>query len=384
MDALFLERITKHIDHVRKMGTLCTTEETTKQALILPFLDILGFSAFDPRKVRAEYQADFVGAKYGERVDYALFCNEVPVMFIEAKGYNEKLDNHCPQLSRYFNATPEVSISIITNGQEWRFFTDLDNKNVMDEAPFLTINFSDLQHQDINQLYSFRHDQFQPESLRILAEESIYLTAFTDAISDSLRNVDADFVKFIANKAKIQRQLNQRFIDSITPLVKQAVENSVSSMVLTGLSTQKINAAEQIKPAEKLADEAGLVDIVDPDNDKIVTTVREQMLLENVLLILGSKSDVEAKDTASYFGVLYQGKTTRWVIRYYDSKQRPSIQFPFPLTEEHIKNITKSGLEIGAGDQVIIDVPENILRVSALVIESYEYNSNDENFKRKQ
>lgn len=73
----------------------------------MPLLDILGFSAFDQNKVRAEYQADFPGAKSGERVDYALFCNGAPVMFIEAKSYTENLSNHCPQLSRYFNATPE-------------------------------------------------------------------------------------------------------------------------------------------------------------------------------------------------------------------------------------------------------------------------------------
>ncbi|HFB7682503.1 TPA: hypothetical protein ACKJ3X_000847 [Neisseria gonorrhoeae] len=71
VSAVFKERIASHAEHVKKVAHICTTEETTKQALILPLLDILGFSAFDPNKVRAEYQADFPGAKSGERVDYA-------------------------------------------------------------------------------------------------------------------------------------------------------------------------------------------------------------------------------------------------------------------------------------------------------------------------
>ena len=129
MNAAFRERLLAHTEHVKKVGHMCATEETTKQALILPLLDILGFSAFDPSKVRAEYQADFAGIKSGERVDYALFCQNTPVMFIEAKSFNEDVDNHCPQLSRYFNATPDVAICAITNGREWRFFTDLANKN---------------------------------------------------------------------------------------------------------------------------------------------------------------------------------------------------------------------------------------------------------------
>lgn len=74
VSAVFKERIASHAEHVKKVAHICTTEETTKQALILPLLDILGFSAFDQNKVRAEYQADFPGAKSGERVDYALFA----------------------------------------------------------------------------------------------------------------------------------------------------------------------------------------------------------------------------------------------------------------------------------------------------------------------
>lgn len=40
----FINRLRSHIEHVKKVGGHCTTEETTKQALILPLLDILGFS----------------------------------------------------------------------------------------------------------------------------------------------------------------------------------------------------------------------------------------------------------------------------------------------------------------------------------------------------
>lgn len=134
----FLGRLNKHAEHIKNVGSHCISEETTKQALILPFLDILGFTSYDPTKVLAEYYADFTGAKNQERVDYALFCHGQPVMFIEAKAYTEKPGNHSPQLSRYFNAMPDVTVGAITNGRVWKFFTDLDNKNVMDVAPFLT------------------------------------------------------------------------------------------------------------------------------------------------------------------------------------------------------------------------------------------------------
>lgn len=195
----FIEKVQKHAEHVANVGAHCSTEETTKQALILPLLDTLGFSPFDPTKVKAEWGADFPGAKNGERVDYSLFCQGVPVMFIEAKAHGEKLTNHCPQLARYFNATPEVTVAAITNGREWRFFTDLNNKNIMDQDPFLTINFEKQDTTLLPRLHQFKHDQFKPEALRTLAEESVYLSGFRQVISASLSAPDAEFVRFVAS-----------------------------------------------------------------------------------------------------------------------------------------------------------------------------------------
>ena len=379
VSTVFKERIASHAEHVKKVAHVCTTEETTKQALILPLLDILGFSAFDPNKVRAEYQADFPGAKSGERVDYALFCNGVPVMFIEAKSYTENLSNHCPQLSRYFNATPEVAICAITNGREWRFFTDLTNKNIMDSEPFLTVDVTILNENDVAQLYQFRHDKFQPDALRSLAEESIYLTAFTESITESLKEVDLDFVRYVAGRANIQRQFTQRYLESIRHIVKQAVQNTVSSMVVSGLSAPKVQ--EEAAPVEK-EQEDPTAPIIDPENNKIVTTYAERRLFDLVKSILPDDASIEAKDTESYFGVLVDGKSNRWILRYFDNKQRPSVIFPIELEESDISNIERCGLEV-SGNQVIIDTPENLLRVVWLVIDSYRFCCDDENFKRK-
>lgn len=380
VSAVFKERIASHAEHVKKVAHICTTEETTKQALILPLLDILGFSAFDPNKVRAEYQADFPGAKSGERVDYALFCNGAPVMFIEAKSYTENLSNHCPQLSRYFNATPEIAICAITNGREWRFFTDLSNKNIMDSEPFLTVDVTMLNENDMAQLYQFRHDKFQPDALRSLAEESIYLTAFTESITESLKEVDLDFVRYVAGRANIQRQFTQRYLESIRHIVKQAVQNTVSSMVVSGLSAPKVQ--EETAPVETREQEDPTAPIIDPENNKIVTTYAERRLFDLVKSILPDDASIEAKDTESYFSVLVDGKSNRWILRYFDNKQRPSVIFPIELEESDISNIERCGLEL-SGNQVILDTPENLLRVVWLVIDSYRFCCDDENFKRK-
>lgn len=375
----FREKLLKHVEHVKNVGTHCDSEETTKQALILPVLDALGFSPYDPTKVKAEYGADVPGVKANERVDYALFCDGVPVMFVEAKGYRENLTNHAPQLARYFNATPEVTIAAITNGKEWRFFTDLNDKNVMDKVPFLTVDFFNLLPTDPDQFSRFRHDQFQPEALRTLAEESVFLTAFKEVVKHSVLESDVDFVRYIVGKSTIQRTLTAKFIDSVTPIVKQAVAHTMSDMVVNSLSMP----TPRIEPvAKETIDNSNDGDIVDPNNSKIVTTAEERKLFEIVQELLPDEP-LTTKDTESYFTILYQNKVNRWLLRYSGDKKRPSVQFINKLTEQHIAEIKRAGLETGPGDQVIIDKPENLLRIPGLLFDALIYCKNDENFKIK-
>jgi len=374
----FVERIRRHAEHVANVGSHCTTEETTKQALILPLLDILGFSPFDPTRVKAEYGADFPGVKANERVDYALFCHAVPVMFIEAKAHGEKLSNHAPQLSRYFNATPEVAVAAITNGHEWRFFTDLDNKNVMDTTPFLSVDFANLDDTQVTRLARFRHDEFQPEALRTLAEESIYLNAFTDVIRHSLREPDAEFVRYVAGRANVQRQLNARFVEAITPIVRQAVGRAVSDMVVSGLSA-KPQPAEPVAPAAAVDDPQA--DQIDPANPRIVTTFAERRLLEIVKDILGPATDVTAKDTESYYSILYQGKVNRWLLRYHADRKMPFINVCVPLTDERRREISRAGLETN-GESILMASPEHLSRIPGIIFDALAYCRDDSNFKR--
>jgi len=377
----FRDRIKQHADHIGKAGSHCTTEETTKQATILPLLDILGFSPFDPTKVKAEYSSDFPGAKAGERVDYALFCHGVPVMFIEAKSFGSKIVNHVPQLSRYFNATPEVAVAAITNGNEWRFFTDLGNKNVMDPEPFLTVRFDALDENQIESLFRFRHDEFKPEALRTLAEESVYLQAFKDVIRTSVLGCDQEFIRFVVSKSTVQRTMTARFMETVTPIVKQAIALSMSEMVANSFSPRTHEPTHQSEQ-QPAADEITDGNIVDPENSKIVSTPQERRLLEVVGEILGGDADICGKDTESYFTVLFKGKTNRWIVRYWGDRKQPCVQMSAPLTDERRHEIARAGLEIGGGDTIIMPTPDSILRIAGIVSDSLAFASDDRNFKR--
>ena len=371
---------------MKKVGGHCTTEETTKQALILPLLDILGFSPYDPTKVLAEFAADFPGVKSTERVDYALYCNGQPVMFIEAKPYVANLTNHAPQLSRYFNSSLGVTISAITNGKEWRFFTDLINPNVMDDKPFLTVDFTKNKAEDLTQLAEFKHDNFHVEKLRFFAEENQYIQQFKTVIKRSINEVDIDFVRYVAQQASIPRQLNTKFLESIQPFVKQAVEQSISDTVVKGLSSPTIITAQPVEQKveetiEIVSESSTLADIVNSENERIVTTVDEQEL-SRIVTELFPEVELVAKDTESYFSVLFQNKNNRWLFRYDVNRKRPTIQFAVAIDDYRKKELERAGLEVQNNGQVFLDKPEHIYRAVGILKDCLDYCSNDDNFKR--
>lgn len=375
----FTQKIKEHADHIADAGPHCKTEETTKQALILPLLDILGYSPFNPRMVKAEYQADFTGSKNSERVDYALFSDEELVMYIEAKPYDQPLPKHMPQLARYFNSTPSVCVGAVTNGCQWSFYTDLQNNNIMDDKPFLQIDFQSLGILDIPELAKFRYGHLKSENMRTLAEDLTYLTNFKTVIRNSLKNLDPDFVKFVANQADPTLRMTQKTLENMTPIVKKAVKDVLSSLVVDSLSpSDPINQPEEI-PIDPLAA------IVDPNNPNIVSTHQERELLAHIQTVLKSKTaveNIEAKDTASYFGVVFQGKNNRWLLHYHGDKKNPTVHFGIELTDKHRQEITRSGLTIEPNDHINLPQPSDIMRLTGLCFDALAYCENDDNFKR--
>ena len=136
------------IDQLRVLSTRITntksliqTEEATKNSMIMPFIQILGYNVFDPLEVTPELISD-IGTKKGEKVDYAILKDGQPIMLFECKKAGGDLSiNHASQLFRYFHVTA-ARFGVLTNGLVYRFFTDLEQPNKMDENHFLNSIFS--------------------------------------------------------------------------------------------------------------------------------------------------------------------------------------------------------------------------------------------------
>ena len=99
------------VDHAGR----AQNEEATKQFLILPFLELLGYNPRNPDEIIPEADASF-SDKFKNRVDYAISKEGAPVIAIEAKKVGSLSTANRGELKGYYNAVPTVKLGILTDG----------------------------------------------------------------------------------------------------------------------------------------------------------------------------------------------------------------------------------------------------------------------------
>ncbi|MBA2869544.1 type I restriction endonuclease [Methanococcus maripaludis] len=369
----FKEDLQKLSVQVGERKDYINNEETTKQSLIIPFVQTLGFEVFNPLEVRPEYIADF-GKKKGEKVDYALFKDKKPVMFIEAKSVTENLKNHDAQLSRYFNAVPEVKLAILTNGVDYKFFTDLNSENMMDDSPFLTLNIMDLKDSDYETLQKFRKDEFTKEELLNHAEELVYMSALRGTLRNLFKNPNDDFVRFLIKDVS-EIRVTSAVIERFRPLVKKAISNTVLDIVSTSLSKD-----EHLEEPEVIEPEI-VTEIQETENSQkreVITTQEELSAYDRVVQILGKYgkdiSDVNYKDTTIYFGI-YRKNITNWFLRFNLDSQTKHIITKLEMDEA---KLLSNGFEVGppqkrnGNSRIYFNSIEDLEKLENLIVKCYD------------
>lgn len=279
-----------------------STEEATKTAFILPFIQLLGYDIFDPRQVVPEFVAD-IGIKTGEKVDYAIKRDGNPILLIECKSCNTELCvTNESQLFRYFH-TADADFALLTNGIDYRFYSDLDEPNKMDTKPFL--EFSLLKPDKINytELEKFTNEKFNADSIRRSADHLKKLTAVRSAIKSELKEPSAEFVKLIFRKISPPGAC---FFDKarmeLTPLVKSVLADTINDLVKAELANAMQSANQT---SDKISEETAAPSESD---DGIVTTIDELTGFTIVKTILHGTVPIDKvmmNDRKSYCAISY-------------------------------------------------------------------------------
>ena len=293
-------------EKISKLKNKIETEESTKHAFVLPFINVLGFDTFNPTEVVPEFTAD-LGLKKGEKVDYAIFQNDIPILIVECKNWNENLDNHNSQLFRYFHAT-KTRFALLTNGIHYRFYTDLEQTNKMDEKPFLEFDITKIKDNDVLEIAKFHKSNFDVDKIVNNASGLKYTKEIKKCISDELKEPSFDFVKLFANKVYDGR-LTEKVMEEFTELVHKAFNQTVSEKV-----NDRLNAALN-KESEK--QQLDVIEVKEEES-KIVTTEEELEGFRVVVAILRRKLPINRivhRDTQSYFGILLDDNNRKPLCR---------------------------------------------------------------------
>jgi hypothetical protein len=226
----FIDQLRVLATRVASVKDMIQTEEATKNAMVMPFIQILGYNVFDPLEVTPELVAD-VGTKKGEKVDYAILRNGAPIILFECKRSGGDLNiNHAGQLFRYFHVT-SARFGILTNGLVYRFFTDLEQPNKMDEKPFFEFNILDFKDRDVEELKKFAKSAFDIDTILNTANDLKYTRAIQGRLADWMANPPEGFVRLVSADLMGNRKFTPTVKEQFTAITKRAFEQFLGERI---------------------------------------------------------------------------------------------------------------------------------------------------------
>lgn len=325
----FIDEIKQFSAKAQEIKGKVQTEEATKVSLIMPFLQLLGYNVFDPHEVIPEFTAD-VGTKKGEKVDYAIFIDGKPSILIEAKPVDDPLKTHDSQLYRYFSVT-ESKFAILTNGIIYKFYSDIQEPNKMDDSPFLEFNLLDIKEPLVAELKKFRKESYNAEELSTAATTLKYTNKIKSLFDEELKEPKDEFARYFI-KEIYSGNATKNVVDKFKPIIKRALNQYISDLM-----NEKIKAA--LEASETESEAAPVAEEQSEERKTIVTTALELeafFLIKSICREIVDSKRVNYKDTLSYFTILLDNNTWKWICRLYLDGNKKYIGIPSDNKESKI------------------------------------------------
>lgn len=289
---------------------LLLTEEAAKTALVMPFLQALGYDVFNPSEVIPEFTAD-VGIKKGEKVDYALCIGGKVSILVECKPSSVDLDlKHASQLFRYFSTT-DARVAILTNGVVYHFYSDIEQPNKMDDKPFFVFSMDSIRRSDPSTLDRFSPTSFSIEG--IVAEASRLKTEslLRIELEKEFASPSEDFVKIMASRILSGR---------VTSTVKEQLQGTISAVIASIIRdrvNERLTSALNVANPMPVEIENGASDDMS-EGDGIITTEDEIAGFRIVQAIAARHVDpkrVVIRDSKSYCAILLDDNNRKTLAR---------------------------------------------------------------------
>lgn len=287
------------------------TEEATKNAFIMPFIKELGYDVFNPAEVTPELVAD-VGIKQGEKIDYAIMKDGEPIILIECKHHASPLNvNNASQLFRYFHTT-KAKFSILTNGLEYRFYTDLVEKNKMDEKPFFAFNITDIRDNQIEELKKFHKAYYDFTNIVNTAADLKFTHELKKLIESEFNEPSPDFVRHFARQV-YPSLVTAKVLEQFTNLVRKSMQHYISDIITERLKSALSKEDAVVKEQEGYPES--------PKPSPTIETTDEElegfMIVKSILRQRVKADRIAYRDAQSYFAILLDDNNRKTICRLY-------------------------------------------------------------------
>jgi len=283
------------------------TEEAAKTALVMPFLQSLGYDVFNPSEVVPEFTAD-VGTKKGEKVDYAICSGGKVSILIECKPSSVQLNiNHAGQLFRYFSVT-DARLAVLTNGVVYQFYSDIDHPNKMDQKPFFTFSMDAIKPGDVRTLEKFAKSSFDIDKIVQEAGSLKLQSQLRLELEKEFSEPSDEFIKMMALRVH-----EGRFTTAIKETFGKLLSVAISSYV-RDIVNERLSSA--LKASSPIEDEPQAE--IESGEEGVITTQEEISGFHIVQAIASRLVDpkrIILRDAKSYCAILLDDNNRKTVAR---------------------------------------------------------------------
>ncbi len=312
----FAESVSALADHAQKIRNGLATEEATKTALVMPFIQALGYNVFNPLEVVPEFVADIAGKK-GEKVDYAIMQDGKPIMIIECKVCGANLNEiKRDQLHRYF-LTLDSSIGILTDGIRYLFFSSASDGKNMDATPFMEFNLDDIDPTLLPELRKLCKGKFDLKTTLDTVDELKANRLIKERLAKNLETPQEGFISYFISEAQVKKataKVREQYVGYVKRAFTEFIAEQVDSRLKIALTA---TPKKEDAPAEPVQGGQTVV-LGNTQGDGITTTpleVEGYHIVRAIVSNVVAPGDVIARDAVNYCAILFEDNNRKPVCR---------------------------------------------------------------------
>lgn len=368
----FKNQLIEHAKTVVDRAERAETEAATQQFLIMPLFQLLGYNPLNPDEIVPEAHASF-SSKHRNRVDYAIYKEQEPVIAIECKKVGSLSEANKGELKGYFNAVPTVKLGILTDGLVYQLFSDISRENMMDDEPFVSIDLTEvaedrISENDFDAFLKLRRETFDPADVGADAQRKIHVAAYLDTLERLFKQPNEEFVKTLMELAGIEGRKTSRLIEEHTPIVAEAINILFDKKLLerVGFANRqdlvRVTETDTVpETSEEAVGERETVELSKSVDSGIITTETELRVFNYVKYRLPFLIERDEDLFRKLDHIFMKDHKTVFVVSYKQERKGRLFNFEEGVDPQYRFEFTESGVNIDTNN--LSDIDDELLAI---------------------